>query len=129
MPYESPDEVEFRGDFKPELVHLLMRMRLQQLEGEDKDQLADLTAEQIKELLEKSVELEFDPDEMDMSAFTAFIENLDRGAGSPPAPPTTSRAGAPSANAPWTRARRSTTTASCASTPASSTRRSASSSC
>ena len=84
MPYESPDQVEFRGDFKPELVQLLMRMRLQQQEGEDKDQLADLTAEQIKELLEKSVELEFDPDEMDMSAFTAFIENLEREAGSLP---------------------------------------------
>ena len=30
MPYESPDQVEFRGDFKPEMVQLLMRMRMQQ---------------------------------------------------------------------------------------------------
>ena len=25
--YESPEQVDFRGDFKPELVQLLMRMR------------------------------------------------------------------------------------------------------
>ena len=30
--YESPDQVDFRGDFKPELVQLLMRLRLK--EGE-----------------------------------------------------------------------------------------------
>ena len=80
-PYESPDQVEFRGDFKPELVQLLMRMRLQQADAEDEGQLADLTPEQIKELLEKSVEIDFDLDEMDMSAFTAFLENLEKEAG------------------------------------------------
>ena len=30
MPYESPESVELRGDFKPELVQLLMRMRMNQ---------------------------------------------------------------------------------------------------
>src|SRR4029079_14877610 len=28
--YESPEQVDFRGDFKPELVQLLMRMRLKE---------------------------------------------------------------------------------------------------
>ena len=44
--YESPQPVDFRGDFKPELVQLLMRLRLQ--EGmEVPDGLAPLTAEQL----------------------------------------------------------------------------------
>ena len=42
-----------------------------------------LTPEQIKELLEKSVEVDMDADEYDMSAFSAFLENLEKEAGSP----------------------------------------------
>jgi nitric oxide reductase NorD protein len=81
-PYESPAQVEFRGDFKPELVQLLMRMRSQE-DAEDMEELANLTPEEIKELLEKSVEVDMDVDEFDMSQFTAFLENLEKEAGAP----------------------------------------------
>jgi hypothetical protein len=81
MPYESPEQVEFRGDFKPEMVQLLMRLRMQQIDGEEENELADLTPEQIKELLEKSVEVDVDMDDLDMSGFQAFLENLEKEAG------------------------------------------------
>jgi hypothetical protein len=82
MPYESPEPIEFRGDFKPELVQLLMRMRNQDSD-ENMDDLADLTPEEIKELLEKSVEVDVDMDEFDMSQLAALIENLEKEAGTP----------------------------------------------
>ncbi len=82
MPYESPGPIEFRGDFKPELVQLLMRMRSQVDDAEMED-LADLTPEEIKELLEKSVEVDVDMDEFDMSQLAAMIENLEKEAGTP----------------------------------------------
>jgi len=55
--YESPEQVDFRGDFKPELVQLLMRMRLKEGEVSEDGTLSPLTAEQLKEMLEKSVEI------------------------------------------------------------------------
>ncbi len=82
MPYESPEPIEFRGDFKPELVQLLMRMRTQDSD-EDMEDLADLSPEEIKELLEKSVEVDVDMDEFDMSQLAALIENLEKEAGTP----------------------------------------------
>ena len=58
QPYESPDDVDFRGDFKPELVQLLMRLRAAQSEPGGTSQFAPLTPEQLKELLEKSAEID-----------------------------------------------------------------------
>jgi hypothetical protein len=55
MPYESPQRVEFRGEFKPELVQLLMRLRQ---EGQGKPTpLSPLSPEQLKALLDKSAEI------------------------------------------------------------------------
>ena len=82
-PYESPAQVDFRGDFKPELVQLLMRMRNQDEDPSALEDLANLTPEEIKELLEKSVEVDMDSDEFDMSQFEAFLENLEQEAGAP----------------------------------------------
>ncbi|HWO72951.1 MAG TPA: hypothetical protein VNN21_05280 [Dehalococcoidia bacterium] len=79
--YESPQPIEFRGDFKPELVQLLMRMRSQD-EAEEVD-LSDLTPEEIKELLEKSVEVDVDAEDFDLSQLQALIENLEKEAGTP----------------------------------------------
>ena len=78
-PYESPDPVEFRGDFKPELVQLLMKLKSQPAEGQQGHaQMAPLTKEQIQELLEKSVEISID--ELmagDLTETTGmFLENL-----------------------------------------------------
>ena len=53
-PYDSPEEVEFRGGFKPEMVQILNQLRLIRLD--------DLSREQLEELLKRSVELEISPD-------------------------------------------------------------------
>ncbi len=54
VPYESPQPVDFRGDFKPETVQLLMKLR--QERGE-KGPVSPLSPEQLKQMLEKSVEI------------------------------------------------------------------------
>jgi len=55
--YESPQDVSYRGEFKPELAQLLSQLRLDQdmLDGAEP---ADITEEQLQELLEKSSEIE-----------------------------------------------------------------------
>jgi nitric oxide reductase NorD protein len=55
VPYDSPDPVEFRGDFKPEMVQLLMRLR--QESGREQGPLSPLSPEQLRAMLEKSVEI------------------------------------------------------------------------
>ena len=57
--YESTDEVEFRGDFKPELVQLLEQLRMQQDQaGEASGE--PITQEMLEELLQNSAELELE---------------------------------------------------------------------
>ncbi len=55
--YESTEEVEFRGDFKPELVQLLEQLRMQQDDGGPTSG-EPITQEQLEELLQNSAELE-----------------------------------------------------------------------
>ncbi len=76
MPYESPQPVDFRGEFKPELVQLLMRLR-QERQGEQSP-LAPLTPEQLKAMLEKSVEVTLsDLAEADLTRSSdLFLTNL-----------------------------------------------------
>jgi len=83
--YESPENVEFRGDFKPELVQLLMRLRLKDGEVDPNAELSPLTAEQLKELLEKSVEITVGAmAEGDLaSTIGLFLSNLEKEAGTP----------------------------------------------
>ena len=84
QPYEGPQPVDFRGDFKPELVQLLMRLRLK--EGQDSPgDLSPLTAEQLKELMEKSVEINVTGmAEGDLaSTIGLFLTNLEKEAGTP----------------------------------------------
>jgi hypothetical protein len=84
MDYDSPEQVDFRGDFKPELVQLLMRMRMQDTAEQLDEDLSALTEEQIKELLEKSVEVDMEDDGDQLSAtISAFLENLEKEAGAP----------------------------------------------
>ncbi len=84
QPYQSPEQVNFRGDFKPELVQLLMRMRMQETAEQLEEELSALTEEQIKELLEKSVEVDMQDDSEQVSAtISAFLENLEKEAGAP----------------------------------------------
>ncbi len=81
--YESPQPVDFRGDFKPELVQLLMRLRDDP--QADVGPLSPLTPEQLKELLEKSAELSLDAmAEGDLaSTIGLFLSNLEKEAGTP----------------------------------------------
>jgi nitric oxide reductase NorD protein len=81
-PYESPEPVDYRGDFKPEMVQLLTRLQSdknQQGEGEP------LTQEQLEQLLQESTELELDAEQGDISnSMTMFAQNLMKEAGVPP---------------------------------------------
>ncbi|HET9200999.1 MAG TPA: hypothetical protein VFO84_08505, partial [Dehalococcoidia bacterium] len=75
--YQSPQAVGFRGDFKPELVQLLAKLREtgEQIEGEVSG--AQLTPEQLKELLEKSVEINVSGAEGDLASTVGlFLTNL-----------------------------------------------------
>ncbi|HXK33022.1 MAG TPA: VWA domain-containing protein [Dehalococcoidia bacterium] len=85
MDYESPDQVDFRGDFKPELVQLLMRLRLKDGEVSQDSSLSPLTQEQLAELFEKSVEITVGAmAEGDLaSTLGLFLSNLEKEAGTP----------------------------------------------
>ena len=76
LPYDSPQPVEFRGEFKPELVQLLQRLRQ---EKEAQAQTApQLSPEQLQQLLEKSVEINLtEMADADLSTSSAlFLANL-----------------------------------------------------
>jgi hypothetical protein len=84
--YESPEDVDYRGDFKPELVQLLMKLR-QDAQGGDagKQSPQALTEEQLRQLLEKSMDIDLDSlMEGDLDATTGmFMSNLMKEAGTP----------------------------------------------
>lgn len=84
--YESFEDVDFRGDFKPELVQLMMKLRDDAQTGEaGKQDGQPLTPEQLQELLEKSVEIDLDAlMEGDLANSTGqFLSNLMKEAGTP----------------------------------------------
>ena len=77
LPYESPLQVDFRGDFKPELVQLLMKLK-QDYSQRDAPPGTPLSPETLKELVEKSVEIELacvSPGDLS-SSVGLFISNL-----------------------------------------------------
>jgi hypothetical protein len=78
MPYESPQPVEFRGEFKPELVQLLMRLRQEKESRQTQMSPQPLSPEQLQQLLEKSVEITLsEMAEGDLSESSAlFLANL-----------------------------------------------------
>lgn len=78
--FESPPQPDFRGDFKPELVQLLMRLREGAGEGEGDGRGTPLTAEQLQALLENSTEILIsEMAEGDLaSTVSLFLTNLER---------------------------------------------------
>ena len=56
-PYASPEDVDFRGDFKPELVQMLGRIRETQSGPQDAD-LEALSQEALEELLQNLTDVE-----------------------------------------------------------------------
>ena len=79
---ESPEPVDYRGDFKPEMVQLLTRLQSdqdQQGEGEP------ISQEMLEQLLQESSELELDAEQGDINdSMSAFAQNLMKEAGTPP---------------------------------------------
>ena len=68
QPYQSPQDVEYRGEFKPELVQLLEEMKEAQRQANE-GEAPQLTREMLEELLAQSAELEQGGDyDMDTSA-------------------------------------------------------------
>ena len=55
--YDPSEEVEYRGDFKPELVQLLSRLRMQP-QGQGDSGGEPITQEMLEEMLKNSAELE-----------------------------------------------------------------------
>ena len=82
--FENPPQPDFRGDFKPELVQLMMKLRLQQTQQGDAV-LSPLTPEQLKELLENSAEITItDMAEGDLSGMIGmFLSDLEKEGGTP----------------------------------------------
>ena len=82
--FENPEQPEFRGDFKPELVQLLMKLKDQQ-GGEQDGTASPLTKEQLMELLENSVEITISEwAEGDLaSSLGMFLDNLEKDAATP----------------------------------------------
>ena len=80
--YESPDPVDYRGDFKPEMVQLLARLQSDQSQdGEGQP----LSKEELEQLLQESAELELDAEQGDISnSMSQFAQNLMKEAGTPP---------------------------------------------
>ena len=84
--YESPPQVDYRGDFKPELSQLLSALRMQK--GEQQGGI-QLSKEMLEQLLANSVELELDAESGESNhEFNMFVQNVLReaGAGQDPIP-------------------------------------------
>ena len=58
VPYEPPEEVDYRGDFKPELVQTIANLRKGGQTTDETTQAPPLTEEMIRQLLEKSAEID-----------------------------------------------------------------------
>ena len=76
--YESPQKIEFRGEFKPELVQALEQLRNKQQKGEGDMETKGVSPQDLKQMLEQSVELDVtDGQEGDLDQMAAsFVDNL-----------------------------------------------------
>lgn len=65
MDYSSPQEIDYRGEFKPELSQLLSQVQLVDGSefGDETGEMTPLTPEQLEELMKNSAELEMDSQE------------------------------------------------------------------
>ena len=88
QPYDSPPQIDYRGDFKPELAQLLSSLRAQQgQQGETQDDV-EPSREMLEQLLASSVELELGAEEGQLDTeLGAFAQNIMKEAGvAPPTP-------------------------------------------
>lgn len=80
--YDSSEEVDYRGDFKPELAQLLTQLRMQQQDQMSQSGGEQITQEQLEEMLQNSAELDLQAvqGEVDESS-GMFANNLLKEAG------------------------------------------------
>ena len=77
QPYEPSQEVDYRGDFKPELVQLLARLREQQEGQRGEGETQPITQEMLDELLQSSAEADIEPVKGDLQqAKAALADNV-----------------------------------------------------
>ena len=82
--YQSPQEVEFRGDFKPELVQMLNQLRASR-NAQDDANGQPISKEMLEELLRQSAEMEMDAESGQIQqSMGMFAQNLMKEAGVPP---------------------------------------------
>ena len=76
--YESPPQVDFRGDFKPELSQLLEKMKLNQTDSQSSmGEGIEITEEMLQQMLADSAELELDAESGQFDEeLSNFIQNL-----------------------------------------------------
>ena len=72
--YESPQDVDYRGEFKPELGQLLSQMQMGDGEGEGEGS-PQITPEQLQEMMKNAAEL--DPKQTDQAKQQQMQEMLD----------------------------------------------------
>lgn len=83
--YESPPQVDFRGDFKPELSQIMSSLREQQGEGGQQSGGMEITQEMLQQMLANSPELELDAESgQSNSELQMFVQNLVKEAGAQP---------------------------------------------
>ena len=85
--YDSPPQVDYRGDFKPELSQLLTNLRMQQGQGEGQMDGQQLSQEVLEQLLADSAELDLDSESSQFDQeLSSFVQNFMKevGKGSPP---------------------------------------------
>ena len=79
--YDSSQPVDYRGDFKPEMVQLLTKLQMGDQQGDGQP----ISKEMLEQLLQDSAELEMDAEQGDInSSMTMFAQNLMKEAGTPP---------------------------------------------
>ncbi|MCH8296533.1 MAG: VWA domain-containing protein [Chloroflexi bacterium] len=80
--YESPEPVDYRGDFKPEMVQLLTKL---QADSGEQGEAQAMTQEMLEQLLQESSELELDAEQGDVDGnMSMFAQNIMKEAGAPP---------------------------------------------
>jgi hypothetical protein len=80
--YESPDPVDYRGDFKPEMVQLMTKL---QADSGEQGEAQPMTQEMLEQLLQESPELELDAEQGEVdSDMSMFAQNIMKEAGAPP---------------------------------------------
>ena len=72
--YDSSENVEYRGDFKPELAQLMTQLRMQQQEGGESS-AEPMTQEMLEEMLKNSAELEMQAVQADLQNTSGLFAN------------------------------------------------------